>query len=234
MAEQPRHPRNAPGPFYVMKGHCISCGAPQAEAPGLVTLDDDGCYFHKQPETPAEVSDAIRAMLVSCIEVYRYGGDEPTIRHRLAEIGYSRLCDNPLKGDPIVLRNHVRFALTEGGEATDVARLVLAWFEEYWKDGRRTKPVAGDADTAIFEYTHSEKYGTARRYTLERIETRPPIAATAYRASPAVHAWLLSADDGHFPPIWLHSILQTHGALGIRWFSRGEWTERADGAELPY
>jgi len=233
MAE-PRHPRNAPGPFYVMKGHCISCGAPRAEAPGLVTLDDDGCYFHKQPETPAEVNDAIRAILVSCIEVYRYGGDELTIRRRLAEIGHSHLCDNPLEGHPIVLRKHVRFALAEGGKAKEVARRVLSWFEEYWKDGRCTKPVTGDADTAIFEYTHSEKYGTARRYTLEHIETRPPVPATAYRASSAVHTWLLTTDEERFAPIWLHSVLQTNGAAGIRWFSRGEWTDRANGAELPY
>src|SRR5579872_4377324 len=74
VAEHPRDSRNAPGPFYVVQNQCISCGAPQAEAPGLVTLDDGGCYFHKQPETDAEVNDAIRSMLVSCIEVYRYGG----------------------------------------------------------------------------------------------------------------------------------------------------------------
>jgi len=58
----PRNPKNAPGPFYVLRDQCISCGAPQAEAPGLVTLDDGvGCYFHKQPATAAEVNDAIRA-----------------------------------------------------------------------------------------------------------------------------------------------------------------------------
>lgn len=234
MAQQPRHPKNAPGPFYVIKGHCISCGAPRAEAPGLVTLDDDGCYFHKQPETPAEVNDAIRAILVSCIEVYRYAGDEPAICRRLAQIGHSHLCDKPLEGHPRVLRNHVRFALAEGGEATDIARRVLSWFDQYWKDGRCTKPVSGDTDTAIFDYTHSEKYGTARRYTLERIEIRPPVAATPYRASSAVHAWVLAADEGRFPLIWLHGVLQTNGALHIRWFSGGEWTERANGAELPY
>src|SRR3974390_2622707 len=100
VAAQPKDPRNAPGPFYVVKGECVSCGAPQAQAPGLVTLGDDGCYFHKQPETPAEVNDALRAMFVSCIDACRYGGRDPAIRRRLAEVGDSHLCDNPLKGHP--------------------------------------------------------------------------------------------------------------------------------------
>jgi hypothetical protein len=234
VAEQPRNPRNALGPFYVVKGHCVSCGAPQAEAPGLVTLDDDGCYFHRQPETPAEVNDAIRAMFVSCIEAYRYGGDDPTIRRRLAELGHSHLCDSPLEGHPVAIRNRVRFALVERGAATDVARLVLSWFEGNWKDGRCTKPVTGDSDTAVFEYTHSETYGTARRYTLERLPTPPLAPATAYRAPSTVHAWVLAEDEGRYPPIWLHSVLERNGALGIRWLSRDEWTARADGAELPY
>jgi hypothetical protein len=110
----------------VVQGHCISCGAPQAEALGLVTLGEDGCFFHRQPETPAEVNDAIRAMLVSCMHVYRYGGDDPTIRRRLAELGHAVLCDKPLEGHPVVIRNHVRFSLAERGEATDIARLLLS------------------------------------------------------------------------------------------------------------
>jgi hypothetical protein len=234
MAAQPRHPRNAPGPFYVVKGHCISCGAPQAEAPGLVTLDEGGCYFHKQPETPAEVNDALRAILVSCIEVYRYGGDEPTIRRRLAEIGYSHLCDNPLEAHPVVIRNHVSFALAEGGGAKDVARRVLSWFGKLWEEGRCTKPVNGDAKTAFFEYTHSATYGTARRYRLERLETPPLVPAAPYRSPSAVQAWVLAVDEERFAPIWLHDVLRTNGAARIRWFSRREWTERAPGAELPY
>jgi hypothetical protein len=200
-----------------------------------VTLDDGGCYFHKQPATPDEVNDAIRAMLVSCIEVYRYGGDDPTIRRRLAELGYSHLCDEPLEGHPVVLRNHVRFALPEGGEATDVATRVLSWLEAYWKDGRCKKPVTGNADTAVFEYTHSEKYGTARRYTLQRLRTPSAAPATAYRTPSAVHAWILAEEEGGgFPSEVLHRVLQRNGAVGIRWFSREEWTAGADGAELPY
>src|SRR4051812_12847152 len=174
MAGKPRHPRNAPGPFYVVKDECISCGAPQAEAPGLVTLDVNGCYFHKQPETTAEVNDAIRAILVSCIEVYRYGGDDPSIRRRLAELGHARLCDRPLEGHPVVLRNHVRFSLARGDRATEIASLLLSTFESTWKNGKCTRLVAGDAHRSEFEYTHSEKYGTPRRYVIERVPMPSP------------------------------------------------------------
>jgi hypothetical protein len=234
VAEQPRDPRNAPGPFYVVKGDCITCGAPRAEAPGLITLGDGGCYFHKQPETPAEVNDAVRAMFVSCIEAYRYGGHDPTIRRRLAELGHSHLCDNPLEGHPVVIRNRVRFALAERGGATVVARLLLSWFEGNWKYGRCTKPVTGDKEIAVFEYTHSEEYATARRYTLESLRTPPLATRTPYRTPSAVHAWVLAEDEGRFPPVWLHSLLERNGAVNIRWFSREEWNARANGAELPY
>jgi hypothetical protein len=150
--------------------------------------------------------------------------DDPTIRQRLAELGYSHLCDKPLEGHPVVRRNHVRFALAEGGEATDVARRVLSWFEGNWKDGRCTKPVTGNVDTAVFEYTHSEKYGTARRYTLKRLPTPPPARATAYRTPAPIHAWILAEDEGGLLSIVLHSVLQRNGAVGIRWFSRGAAT----------
>ncbi len=29
----PRHPKNAPGPFYVVQDECITCGAPRQKPP---------------------------------------------------------------------------------------------------------------------------------------------------------------------------------------------------------
>lgn len=233
MAERTRNPRNAAGPFYVLKAQCISCGAPQAEAPGLVTLDDDvGCYFHKQPDTAAEVNDAIRAMFVSCIDAYRYGGTDPTIRRRLAEIGYSHLCDHPLEGHPVVLRNHVRFSLANAAEATELARQLLSTFVTTWKNGECTKVPTGDACRAHFEFTHSAEYGTPGGYRLERVRTPPP--SSAYRDPATAHVWLLVEEEGSHPPTWLHKVLVQNGALDIRWFSRDEWTAQVAGEPLPY
>lgn len=235
MSEQQRNPKNAAGPFYVLKGQCISCGAPPAEAPGLVTLDDDeGCYFHKQPETPSETNDAIRAICVSCVAAYRYGGTEPTIRRRLAELGYSYQCDHPLDGHPVVLRNHVRFALPDRDDATEVAKLLVAAFGATFGEGRCTTAVAGDVHHSNFEYTSSSKYGTPRRYTIERLTPASTGPRSVYRDASTAPAWLLAEDDSRDPPIWLHDVLLESGAVAIRWFSAKEWAEGASGEELPY
>ena len=91
-------------------------------------LDDEGCYFHKQPETPSETNDAIRAILVSCVAAYRYGGTDLGVRRRLAEAGCSAQVDHPLEGHRAIVRNHVRFTLLAPEAATDVARLLVAAF----------------------------------------------------------------------------------------------------------
>lgn len=240
MSEEPRNPKNAAGPFYVVKGQCISCGGPPAEAPGLVTLDDDeGCYFHKQPESPSETNDAIRAILVSCIAAYRYGGTDPSIRRRLAELGHSGQCDHPLEGHPAILRNHVRFTLPGRDDSTEVARLLVAAFSSTFGDGRCTRAVAGDQHRSDFEYTTSSKYGAPRRYTIERLTpaSRGRRPLSAYRNPVSAPAWLLSEEDGTHP-IWIHEVLVEIGALMIRWFSAQEWKEAleggASGQELPY
>jgi hypothetical protein len=234
MSDDARNPKNVAGPFYVLKGQCISCAAPQAEAPGLVTLDEGvGCYFHKQPTDAAEVNDAIRAMFVSCVQAYRYGGTDPVIRRRLAELGSSHLCDHPLEGHPIVLRNHVRFSLPELDQATEVARHILSAFEATSRDGKCTKIVAGDAHRADFEYTHSAKHGMPRRYTVDRVRAPMPMPS-AYRDGSTAHVWLLVEDDGRALSIGLGDVLTNIGAFDIRWFSHAEWNARTEGQELPY
>jgi hypothetical protein len=234
VTDHERNPKNAPGPFYVLKGECISCGAPPAEAPGLVTLGDDGCYFHKQPETPEEVNDAIRAMYVSCVEIHRYGGDDPVIRRRLAELGHAGLCDRPLEGHPVVLRNHARFSLVHGQRATDVAALLLSAFHKRWKKGICTRGVAGDSDQASFAFL-DYPFSATRSFVVERVP--PPVPAprpTIYRDPATVDTWHVTEVDGRHPPISLHYLLVENGAVDIRWFSRDEWTAQAPGTELPY
>lgn len=235
VTDHERNPRNAPGPFYVLNGDCIACDAPRSVAPELVTLGDDGCYFHRQPETEREIDDAIRAMWTSCIGVYRYAGHDPTIRRRLAELGEARLCDHPLDGHPVVLRNHARFALADDGGAVSVARRVLGWLEATSADGRCTAPVTGDAQIAEFAHTHSVKYADARRFVVEVVEApRPTERLPLYRDPAPRHIWLLSEPAARHPLVGLHSVLVANGALEIRWFSRDEWIRQVDGAALPY
>jgi hypothetical protein len=112
--EHPRHPRNAPGSFYVEHGCCTSCMAPHVEAPDLMgyDLEDHHCFFHKQPTTNAEVYRAIRAVRSSEFDCLRYAVDNPDILRRLAESGLAQNCDHPPpNATGAILRNHVTFAL---------------------------------------------------------------------------------------------------------------------------
>lgn len=80
-----RTPPNAEGDFYVIADTCLACMAPEYEAPELMGYDDDfGCYFRRQPVNDEERSHAVRAVLVSCVEALRYGGNDPEITKRIS------------------------------------------------------------------------------------------------------------------------------------------------------
>jgi hypothetical protein len=92
-----RYPENSQGDFYVQNQVCISCGAPEAEAPDLIEhskLEYGHCYFKKQPQTQDEIDRAINAVAVSCISGLRYGGKDEKILKRLYEIGEAEQCDH--------------------------------------------------------------------------------------------------------------------------------------------
>src|SRR5215471_8331957 len=78
------HAKNAPGPFIVANTECMACGYPHALAPDLMGWSEDGhCYFTKQPETPVEIEQAIKAVKGSCCGAQRYVGTDREIVKRL-------------------------------------------------------------------------------------------------------------------------------------------------------
>jgi hypothetical protein len=93
--EKQRYLSNAPGPFYVANGECISCKAPEHAAPTLMGYEKapDGktghCFFKKQPVGDEETRQAICAVQVACCAALRYAGNHPAI---LQELG-SEQCD---------------------------------------------------------------------------------------------------------------------------------------------
>ncbi|HEV8145382.1 MAG TPA: hypothetical protein VGP79_03335, partial [Bryobacteraceae bacterium] len=95
MSAEPKtraHLQSAPGDFYVVNGECMSCGAPHEVAPDLIGWADAGlthCIWKKQPETEAELQQALRAFDASCICGYRYAGSDPDI---MVRIGFDN-CD---------------------------------------------------------------------------------------------------------------------------------------------
>ena len=94
-----RHAQNAPGSFYVVDGQCMACCAPEAEAPDLMDHVADPyyhCYFKKQPTTPEELNQAVRACWVSCTQAVRYAGHDPAVIRQLQEMGTGETCDHPM------------------------------------------------------------------------------------------------------------------------------------------
>ena len=89
-----RTPLNSEGDFYVMKDTCITCLAPEHEAPELIGLDEaTGCYFSRQPRTPEELEHAIEAVHASCVAALRYAGSDTEILERLRAKGEKSQCD---------------------------------------------------------------------------------------------------------------------------------------------
>jgi hypothetical protein len=125
-----RHPRNQPGPFYVVDAECISCGAPEAEAAQLMSHDDKGhCFFVRQPSTEQEVDAAIRAVWTSCCGAVRHGGSDTNILDRFARIGESSRCDEQRAAGPsLSIRNYVRFSFgnfaSTGSMETDLKQIL--------------------------------------------------------------------------------------------------------------
>lgn len=73
--------------------------------------DGDGhCFFARQPTTEDETSAAIRSVWASCCGAVRYGGDDPHVLIRLAELGNSSQCDRQAPaGHSQIARDWARF-----------------------------------------------------------------------------------------------------------------------------
>ena len=96
-----RFTKSAPGPFY-STGGCLSCGAPEAEAPELLSVlseENWDTYFARQPASSEEVERACRAIEVCCVSSLRYGGRDLSIIRRLGN--RSEYCDYVLPGGPV-------------------------------------------------------------------------------------------------------------------------------------
>jgi hypothetical protein len=114
------HPKNVPGPFYVVDGCCTACGVPESVAPDLFSWDGNShCYVSRQPANPDETEKALHAIRGAEFRCIRYRGADREVLIRLAELGEAEICDvaPPASARP-VLRNHVTF----DSSAVDVQR----------------------------------------------------------------------------------------------------------------
>jgi hypothetical protein len=114
------HPSNVAGPFYVVDGECMGCGAPESEAGAMMSHDGSGhCFFISQPCTPDQVNSAIRALWSSCCNAVRYSGSDSSILTRIGQLGLASTCDEKAN-KPLskIVRNCVSF--TYGDERDSV------------------------------------------------------------------------------------------------------------------
>ena len=88
------HPQSEHGDFYVVKGECLACGVPHVVAPDLVGWTGEKaqhCCWKKQPETQAELDQAIKVLEVQELGCHRYAGNDPAILDRILPA----YCDYP-------------------------------------------------------------------------------------------------------------------------------------------
>lgn len=95
------HPKSAPGDFYAVKGECLACGVPHVVAPDLMGWTAEKfphCYWTKQPQTQAELEQAIAVFAAQELGCHRYAGTEPAILARILPMD----CDYPLPSPSVI------------------------------------------------------------------------------------------------------------------------------------
>jgi hypothetical protein len=232
------HPKNVPGPFYVVDGCCTACGVPLSEAPGLFTFDEaHHCYVERQPRTKEEFDRAFHAVWAAELGCIRYRGDDPEVLRRFAELGEPHLCDVP---PPPQIRPVVRDLVTFDTDSPDAAGLSAIDLAHAFRgyllrldSGRegldvryryRLKPVVGDSAAASLTFSWFEE----EQHTVEILVVSAP-----------THRWLIRHfSAGRAGARGVSNLLDDwlKGAgyfCRIRWYAAEEWAASGAGRETP-
>jgi hypothetical protein len=235
-AQLERHPQNVEGPFYVENGLCMGCGAPESEANGLMSHDATGhCFFVLQPTSSEEVDSAIRATWASCCGAIRYGGDDPTIITRLAELGEAFLCDERVSASiKSVHRNQVRFEYRDDSNAVvhQISRFIVRLMAtSLHRDNSECTGFQYEADSSSFQHVwgKSKSLNDNKGYSI-RIRIKHENSSW----------WRLSLSENEQAETG--TAIQVDKALressfihSVRWFSTGELsTDGECGRPHPY
>lgn len=225
------HPCNAPGPFYVEDGCCITCGVPHETAPGLFgwTEGDTHCFVRRQPADSEETDAMVRALWSAEVDCIRYRGCDPALLKRIAEFGSAGMCDMDPGRTRLRFRDRVIFRsrLGEADRAVDLAdrfrASLLAQERPYpyqLRPRRRWRPakVIFSWDAGILGKGHFHSVAFAEASGSACFEARLGIWSSA------THGLALLVDD------WLKG---AEAAEQVRWFSADEVGKGGSGFHMP-
>jgi len=216
----------------------MACGAPESQAPTMMSHDGQGhCFFARQPTTREETDAAILSTWASCCGAVRYGGQDREVLIRLAEIGSAECCDHRLDDEPRpVNRNRVSFEFVEADAPRTesvAARQIMEYFASSLKDlgssDGRVLAFRCSSITSSFRY----EWGVGSNVYSVMLTLEP------HREPP----WLLriQRDDNDNHPttafaISIHKALEHDGRFRrVRWFAEEDWQDgRAEGRSRPW
>lgn len=196
-----KYPEGEQGDFYSIHGACITCGAPEFEAPDLIAHSEKEyghCYFKKQPKTPEELDRAINALAVSCIAGIRYGGKNEEILKRFYEMGLEKECDyKPVGNYIMIVRNKVIFRY-EGTIKQLYENFSAKLLAQSYDDNEILKYKTNDTD--YFEFLYRDTIFKCRltaigQYTIKIfIKTKEHYLINMKNLSTDIHSIMLKDD----------------------------------------
>lgn len=208
------HSENAPGPFYVEEGCCLSCGVPIDVAPQNFDWARDGshCIVKCQPETPGELDGVIVAICRAEVDCIRYRGDDREIARRIAESGHGDSCDTPLAGTRAKLRSRVVFTSSRPDDSPEALaerlRASLADSDWTWTDVKPIRfwdpaTVVYAWDKGLFRRAHYNKirFEAARGTDRFRASLRHGYPGAGVGLALSIHDWLMNTErvgDAHW------------------------------------
>jgi hypothetical protein len=226
-APPPDQPHGSPGAFYVVSDCCTACGVPWDIAPTLFGFDKTKsiCFLKHQPNTQAEVAQALEVIWAAELQCIRYGGDDAEILRRLVESGEEGACDQPPQpGVRRLLRNHVTFESADAPSRDAIAEDLRTWI------------LAKNADLASYdssEVVHHKLTNT--------VEHRGEVGFLySWFGDTYYEIWIGPGESGTYRWLIRHSPVEQRGSIGlifmldrwlrdvkrfesIRWYTATDW-----------
>jgi hypothetical protein len=228
-----RYERNSCGPFYVEAGACIACGAPERSSPDLIRFrgEENHCYFFKQPTTSEETSRAIRALWANCCGALRYGGTDPDVLRRLADLDLADQCDERVTTPRrLIVRNCATFSFDCG----------VLGHRSCGKEIERCVSTGLTDEISAIKVRRRHSLCSTVRFGYTWYKDIPGIEVTIRRVSLPGRTWLLSL-KGRQPAevsnaMLVDDILRAEGRFkDIRWYTEYDWLSGGKRwNELPY